>query len=70
MTSRVLHTEEAPGGKGKAVISLVDEHFEIDYYDDSGRHFFNEEFHNHTFRYVEDAAENWAVGIKKLEDTA
>jgi len=29
--------------------------------------FFEEEFPNKAIGYVEDAAENWALGIKKLE---
>jgi len=29
--------------------------------------FFTEEFPGKSMRYVEDAAENWALGIKKLE---
>ena len=28
--------------------------------------FFKEEFHNKSLLYLEDAAENWALGIKKL----
>lgn len=65
--STVIDTYEVQG-KGKAVISLVGEHFEIDYYDDYGRHYFNEEYVNKSIHYVTDAAENWTLGIKKLED--
>ena len=65
--SRVIETYETED-RGKAVISLVGEHFEIDYYDNMGHHFFNEEYHNKSISYVTDAAENWTLGIKKLED--
>lgn len=30
--------------------------------------FFTEDFPGKSTRYVEDAAENWALGIKKLEN--
>ena len=39
----------------------------IKYFDDNGKKFFTEEFPNRSLRYVEDAAENWVMGIKKLE---
>lgn len=39
----------------------------IKYFDDNGKRFFTEEFPNKSLRYVEDAAENWTMGIKKLE---
>jgi len=65
--SRVLSTYETVD-RGKAVISISKEVLNIDYYDDHGRHFFNEEYPNKSMRYVTDAAENWVSGIKKLED--
>lgn len=39
----------------------------IKYFDNNGKQFFEEEFPNNSLRYVEDAAENWALGIKKLD---
>ena len=39
----------------------------IKYFDDNDVKFFEEDFPNKAIRYVEDAAENWALGIKKLE---
>lgn len=67
---RKISTFYADGDKGHATVSLdlKREMYQIDYYDNNGRHFFMEEFPNKTMRYVEDAAENWALGIKKLED--
>lgn len=44
------------------------EMFYIKYFDESGRHFFTEDFPDKSLQYVEDAAENWATGIKKIED--
>jgi len=49
-------------------VDFKEELIYIKYYDDNGKKFFTEEFHNKSMRYVEDAAENWALGIKKLED--
>jgi hypothetical protein len=39
----------------------------IKYFNEAGVVFFREEFPNKSMHYVEDAAENWAKGIKKLE---
>jgi len=39
----------------------------IEYFDDNGKQFFSEDFPGKSMRYVEDAAENWALGIKKLD---
>lgn len=39
----------------------------VRYFDDNGKHFFTEEFPGKSIHYVNDAAENWTLGIKKLE---
>lgn len=39
----------------------------IKYFDNNEKLFFIEEFKDKSMRYIEDAAENWALGIKKLE---
>lgn len=49
-------------------VDYKEEMFYIKYYDDHGRLFFTEDFPNKSMKYVEDAAENWALGIKKLEE--
>ena len=49
-------------------VNYKEELFYIEYFDNNGKMFFTEDFPNKTHRYVEDAAENWALGIKKLED--
>ncbi len=69
--SRSISTFYADDNKGKAVVSYnaKEEAFEIDYFDANNKHFFYESYPNKSIRYVEDAAENWALGIKKLEET-
>lgn len=49
-------------------VDYKEEMFYIKYFDNNGKQFFTEDFPNKSMRYVEDAAENWALGIKKLED--
>lgn len=68
MTNKIT-TYHADDGRGKAEVhfDFKSEHAYIKYFDDNGRLFFTEEFPNKSLRYVEDAAENWALGIKNLE---
>lgn len=58
-----------PPGKGYAEvwIDFKEEMGYIEYFDDTEKKFFTEDFPGKSIRYVEDAAENWALGIKKLE---
>ena len=67
---RPITTHYADNGKGKAVVMMdfKEEMAYIEYYDENDKWFFKEEFPNKSIRYVEDAAENWALGVKKLED--
>lgn len=39
----------------------------IEYFNDKNELFYVEEFPNNSLQYVEDAAENWCMGIKKLQ---
>jgi hypothetical protein len=39
----------------------------IEYFNDKNELFYIEEFPNNSIQYVQDAAENWCMGIKKLE---
>jgi len=57
-------------GKGHCEIHVdyKEEMFYIKYFDSNGKLFFTEDFPNKAMRYVEDAAENWTLGIKKLEE--
>ena len=41
----------------------------IKYFDNTGKWFYTEEFPDHSMHYVHDAAENWSLGIKKLEES-
>lgn len=56
-------------GKGWCEIHLdvKDESLYIKYFNEGGVVFFTEDFPNKSMHYVQDAADNWAVGIKKLE---
>ena len=67
---REITTHYADDNKGKAVVCMdfKEEMAYIKYYDENDQFFFKEEFPNKSIRYVEDAAENWALGIKKLEE--
>ena len=58
-----------PPGQGhcNVCMNFKEEMAYIDYYDDNGKQFFTEDFPGRSLRYVEDAAENWALGIKKLD---
>ena len=47
-------------------VNYKEEMFYIKFFDNEGRRFFTEEFPGKSMRYVEDAAENWCLGIKKL----
>lgn len=38
----------------------------IRYFDQNGHHMMDEEFAGNSLRFVEDAAENWVLGIKVL----
>lgn len=49
-------------------IDLKEELLYIKYYKkDAAARFHTEEFRGKSLRYVEDAAENWALGIKKID---
>ena len=65
-----LSTYYFDNGKGCCEIHLdsKNESLYIKYFDESGRKFFVEDFPNKSMLYVENAAENWALGIKKLGD--
>lgn len=54
-------------GYAEVWIDFKEEIAFIKYFDDNNNRFFEEDFPGKSLRYVEDAAENWALGIKKLE---
>jgi len=51
-------------------MNFKDEMAYIKYFDNNGRMFFTEDFPGKSIHYVNDAAENWCTGIKKLENIA
>jgi hypothetical protein len=55
-------------GKGwcQLFLNSKEEFFYIKYYNEVDKFIQDEEFPNKSLRYVEDAAENWCLGIKKL----
>ncbi len=65
-----ISTYYSDHGKGYCEIhfDFKEEHAYIKYFDNNGKRFFTEDFPGKSTRYVEDAAENWALGIKKLEN--
>ena len=69
MSSRKISTYWAdPPLKGYAEVHMnfKEEFAYIKYCDENEKQFFSEDFPNKSIRYVEDAAENWALGIKKI----
>ena len=66
---RKISTYWSDHGEGYAEVwmDFKEEVAFIKYFDDNDVKFFEEDFPNKTIGYVEDAAENWALGIKKLE---
>ncbi len=65
---RVISEFFTDDDRGKAIVkySPKDETFYIDYYDNKGHKFFSEDFSNHNLAFVENAAEDWTLGIKEL----
>jgi hypothetical protein len=67
--SKKISTYYADDNRGycELHVDYKEEMFYLKYFDDHGKQFFTEEYPNKSMRYVEDAAENWAAGIKKLD---
>lgn len=58
--------KEGSSQKARAEIVLDESGYNIHYYNINGDLFKSESFSGKSLRYVEDAAENWAMGIKVL----
>jgi hypothetical protein len=69
---RKLSTYYSEIGKGYCEVHMdfKDEMAYIKYFDNNGKLFFTEDFPGKSIYYVNDAAENWCIGIKKLENIA
>jgi hypothetical protein len=65
---RKLNTYYSEDNKGKAEVHFdyKNERAYIKYFDSNDKLFYTEDFPNKALVYVENAAENWALGIKKL----
>ncbi len=70
MSVRVISTyqDDNSGGKADVCFSPKDEEFFIEYYDADGHKYFTEDFPNIKLSDVEQAAEDWTLGHRKLED--
>jgi len=68
--AKKISTYWANDGRGRCevCVDFKEEIIYIEYFDDKDHLFYTEDFPNKSLRYVEDAAENWALGIKKLEE--
>jgi hypothetical protein len=66
---RKISTFHADKNRGYAEVwmDFKEEVAFIKYFDDNNVKFFEEDYPDKAVSYVEDAAENWALGIKTLE---
>lgn len=62
----VISTYISEATKGRAEVKQDGDTYSIDYFDANGNFIINEQFAGKSLRYVEDAAENWALGVKTL----
>lgn len=68
MSERVIgeyYTQDS-SGFCRVMYNSIEELFFIEYFDENNKRFYLEDFPNKSLHYVEDAAENWCLGIKKL----
>lgn len=59
-------SDEEPGKYCEIHINLKEEYFYIKYFDANGKMYYKEDHIGKSMRWAEDAAENWALGIKKI----
>lgn len=64
--STLISTYFAENSSARAEVKKVADTLQIEYFDQGGNLFHTESFDGKSLRYVEDAAENWAMGIKVL----
>lgn len=62
----LISTYFAENSSARAEVKKDSDSYQIEYYDQGGTLFHTEDFSGKSLRYVEDAAENWAMGIKVL----
>jgi len=68
MGRKVLTYTTETRGYCEIHVDSKNEMFYIKYFDDAGRQFYTEDFPNKSLAFVEDAAENWTLGIRKIEE--
>jgi len=66
MTEIQTFFKEEEDGRARAVISEADNGWLIEYFDTRGSLISSETHVGKSLQYAEDAAENWALGIKVL----
>lgn len=66
MEDNIISTYVSESTQGRAEVRQSADAYYIDYYNSSGDLIVSESFAGKSLRYVEDAAENWALGIKTL----
>jgi hypothetical protein len=64
--STVVSTFYKEGTSGPRAEVVEDNGYSINYYDAAGNLLKTENHSGHSLRWAEDAAENWALGIKNL----
>ena len=64
--STLISTYFAENSGARAEVKKNSDSYEIEYFDQGGNLYHTENFAGKSLRYVEDAAENWATGIKVL----
>lgn len=58
--------ENANAARAEVLKNEAGNYYYIDYYDPGGNKIFTEAFPGQSIHFVEDAAENWTLGIKPL----
>lgn len=66
MGRKVLTYETKKHGRCEIHVDSKNEMFYIKYFDNNGRQYYTEDFPNKSLREVEEIAENWCLGSKKL----
>ncbi len=64
--STIISTYISESTNGRAEVKQDGTGYYIDYYGHDGSHIVKESFPNKSLHYVEDAAENWSLGVKTL----
>lgn len=59
---KILSEHMSENGNRHAIVKLVDDHFVVDFYINND-YYHSIEYLNNSIHYVEDAAENWVLGI-------